>query len=264
MRDLTVTDREKILATAWSKLGVAENPPFSNKVEFSAWYGITGPWCAMYVSWCFYKALGYSPFPASSSKGFAYCPSGVNWFKDHKKWADKSVRPKRGWIVFFDFIGRPSHVGIVLDVLPDGRLHTIEGNTNGSGSRDGGSVMEHYRSTNQVVGYGIMDFIEDKPKWQFPVWPGYILQRGQKSQDVGVLKLLMISAGYRRFISTKGPDLYEFGAGTEAAVKKIQLDRNAMLKMQPNYDPKDLWLVTGKVGPKTWNFICWLVGNKQR
>jgi hypothetical protein len=52
---------------------------------------------------------------------------------------------------------------VVLDRRPDGRDHNVEGNTNGSGSRTGGSVMEHYRSTASLVGYGVINFASTAP-----------------------------------------------------------------------------------------------------
>lgn len=165
MTDPTVNDREAVLALAWSQRGVHESPPFSNRVLYSRWWGFPGPWCAMFVSWCFYETLGYSPFPATTSRGFAHCGTGAEWFRRNGRWASRRTRPERGWLVFYDFGGWPNrgHVGIVIDVLPDGRLHTIEGNTNGGGSRDGGSVMEHYRSTRTVVGYGVLNYAAVTP-----------------------------------------------------------------------------------------------------
>lgn len=152
----TIEVREKIIARAISQLGVVESPPYSNNTPYTKWYGITGPWCAMFVSWCFYFA-GF-PLKISTSKGFAYCPAGVDWFKRNGAWASRSVKPKRGWVVFYDFIGRPSHTGIVEGVATDGRIVSLEGNTNASGSRTGGAVMRHYRSTSSIVGYGVINY----------------------------------------------------------------------------------------------------------
>ena len=55
-----------------------------------------------------------------------------------------------GDILFFNFIGRTSHVGIVEANRGDG-LITLEGNTNGSGSRDGGAVIRHFRSWSSGI-----------------------------------------------------------------------------------------------------------------
>lgn len=153
----TVDVREKIISTAISQLGVSESPAYSNNTPYTRWYGIMGPWCAMFVSWCFYMS-GF-PLRITTSKGFAYCPAGVDWFKSNGAWARNTVTPKRGWLVFFDFIGRPSHVGIVEGIATDGRIVCLEGNTNASGSRTGGSVMRHHRQVaSGIIGYGIINY----------------------------------------------------------------------------------------------------------
>lgn len=152
---------DRVIQVAAAEIGVHEDPPKSNKTPYTRWYGITGPWCAMFVSWVLHHA-GF-PIAVTTPKGFAYCPYGVTYFKQQGAWADKNTKPKRGWIVFFDFpndgVNRVSHVGIVEGVLADGRIATIEGNTNGAGSRTGGEVMRHRRSVaGGIAGYGIVDY----------------------------------------------------------------------------------------------------------
>lgn len=144
---MIAADVEAVIAKAHSQVGVAENPAYSNRTPYTRWYGLIGPWCAMWVSWVFWHA-GYPLPPIRTTKGFAYCPDIVNWAKKNGTWRASSSNyvPKRGDIVLFDFIGRPSHVGIVIRMLADGRVQTIEGNTNGSGSRDGGAVVIHNRN----------------------------------------------------------------------------------------------------------------------
>lgn len=48
--------REKAFAEAVKHLGVKESPPDSNRVLFSDWYGIVGPWCAMFVTYAYAQA----------------------------------------------------------------------------------------------------------------------------------------------------------------------------------------------------------------
>lgn len=133
-----------LLTVARGELGTAENPPYSNRVRYSAWYGLVGAWCDMFVSWC----------ADQSGNGdvigrFSYTPSHEAWFRS--KGREVPIRGAQpGDIVFFNFIGRTSHVGIVEANRGDG-LVTIEGNTNGSGSRDGGSVMRHFRSWSSGI-----------------------------------------------------------------------------------------------------------------
>lgn len=133
-----------LLAVARSQLGQSENPPYSNRVKFSDWYGLVGPWCDMFVSWC-----GAMSGNGDAIGKFAYTPSHEAWFRSRGR--EVPVRDAQpGDIVFFNFIGRTSHVGIVEANRGDG-LVTIEGNTNGGGSRDGGSVMRHFRSWSSGI-----------------------------------------------------------------------------------------------------------------
>lgn len=133
-----------MLDIARSQLGVSENPPYSNQVLYSDWYGMVGPWCDMFVSWCAAQSGN-----AEAVGRFAYTPSHEAWFRSHGR--EVPIRDAQpGDIVFFNFIGRTSHVGIVEANHGDG-LITIEGNTNGSGSRDGGSVIRHFRSWSSGI-----------------------------------------------------------------------------------------------------------------
>jgi len=142
---------EQVIATARSQIGYSESPRGSNRTKYGIWYSMNGvPWCAIFQSWCF--ALAGSPLPRiSSTKGFSYVPDVQAYAKRTGTW--KTRNPKRGDLVLFSFGGRRAdHVGLVQGVLPDGRIHTVEGNTNAGGSRTGGSVAEAYRRSG-IIGY---------------------------------------------------------------------------------------------------------------
>jgi peptidoglycan hydrolase-like protein with peptidoglycan-binding domain len=62
---------EAALKVAREYIGVKENPAGSNRVLFSEWYGVTGPWCAMFVTYCMVKA-GSKTF--ERARRYAYCP----------------------------------------------------------------------------------------------------------------------------------------------------------------------------------------------
>ena len=150
------TEMDRIIARAESQLGVSESPAGSNRTPYTDWYGTVGPWCAMFVSWCF--AHEGNPLAASTSKGFSYTPSGAAWFKSQNRW---TATPARGHVVFFDFPGddvnRISHVGIVTAVNADGSIDTVEGNTDEKGGRTGGKVMRRRRKIG-IVGYGVPNY----------------------------------------------------------------------------------------------------------
>jgi Putative peptidoglycan binding domain/CHAP domain len=148
-----------VLDKARSQLGVHEVPYGSNKTPYTVWYGMTGPWCAMFVSWCL--AMAGNPIPITTAKGYAYCPYGVDFYKKKGAWAGVGTRPKPGWVVFFNFPGdnvnRVSHTGLVEGIASDGRIICLEGNTNGAGGRTGGMVMRHHRRSG-IVGYGMIAY----------------------------------------------------------------------------------------------------------
>lgn len=113
-------------ASDW--IGTTEQPPGSNVVPgITDWYGMTGPWCAMFVSRVFYDAG--LPLPAQTPKGFAWCTAGRDWFRDQGRSFDDPRQALPGDVVFFDWDGAPylDHVGIVVENRGDD-LVTIEGN----------------------------------------------------------------------------------------------------------------------------------------
>ena len=39
------------LLRAQGELGTKEHPAWSNRCKYTEWYGMTGPWCAMFCTW---------------------------------------------------------------------------------------------------------------------------------------------------------------------------------------------------------------------
>jgi len=147
---------DKALHVASGYIGVREQPAGSNKVMFSEWYGMTGPWCLMFLTYCFVKA-GSKSFIKGSK--YAYCPYLLTDAKASRN--GLRVIPKTdartGDIVLFDWNrdGTADHVGIV--VMPPAKkkatFTTIEGNTSGTNPSDGGMVATMSRVTSDVIAF---------------------------------------------------------------------------------------------------------------
>lgn len=141
---ITATDGQ-IIAVARSQIGNVGGQPYWS------WYGYANrvAWCACFVSWCA-NECGY--IEAGIIPKFASCANGVLWFKSHGQWADASIEPAPGMLIFFDWNrdGHSDHVGIV-EKCENGIVHTIEGNTSDS-CRERSYAVGHY----QIMGYGVV------------------------------------------------------------------------------------------------------------
>jgi hypothetical protein len=239
---------QDVLDIARSDLGYTESPPGSNRTKFGDWYGATGPWCAMYVSHAFYVAG--LPLPAQSSKGFCYCPDGLDWFQQNGRLVQT---PQIGDVVFYHFNeghAGANHVGIVEGVGAD-VLTTLEGNTGGS-DLNGGGVMRRNRPLGAtVIGFGRPAYDAaaattttagpPAPPPSFPAFPGRMLTL--TSPYTTGNDVLQVQAQLHR-IGIGGADGQPlkadgiFGPDTRASVKKLQTQ-----KALP---------VDGIVGPVTW------------
>jgi hypothetical protein len=109
------------------------------------------PWCAAFICWLVREAI------EGEDISFKRPQTAGAW--DFENWARKQVskgvelrKPtnediKAGDIVVFTF----SHIGLaVKDIDSSGYVTTIEGNTNGAGSREGGSVLEKKRHVSCI------------------------------------------------------------------------------------------------------------------
>lgn len=145
---------DAIVKAALSQVGNAGGEPYWS------WYGFNSrvEWCACFVSWCF-NECGY--LDTGTAPKFAGCVGGVEWFRSHGQWADNSVNPSPGMIVFFDWNdpngasgpqdGEADHVGIV-EKCENGIVYTIEGNS-GDACRRNQYPVGYY----EILGYGILN-----------------------------------------------------------------------------------------------------------
>lgn len=155
------TGVQKMINVAKHELdwGFAEDNS-NNLTPYGQWYGIQGgAWCAMFVSWCAYQAgiLG------SKVPRFAYCPYGVNDYRDKGKFYSRSggYEPRLGDTIFFwnSSEGVVGHTGIVVGVTST-EVITIEGNAN-----DAVRIKKYDRTNTYIHGYGCNDGVEtSKPR----------------------------------------------------------------------------------------------------
>ena len=145
---------DAIVKVALSQVGNVGGEPYWS------WYGFNSrvEWCACFVSWCF-NECGY--LDTGTAPKFAGCVGGVEWFRSREQWADNTVEPAPGMIVFFDWNdpngasgpqdGEADHVGIV-EKCENGIVYTIEGNS-GDACRQNQYPVGYY----EILGYGILN-----------------------------------------------------------------------------------------------------------
>lgn len=98
------------------------------------------PWCMSFVTAMGRQSLGHAwPLPITAS-----VQEAVDWAEAHEVLRES---PSRGDLLvsWYNSLNRFGHVAIVLEVLQDSRIKTIEGNTNLDGSREGYGVFERIR-----------------------------------------------------------------------------------------------------------------------
>ena len=236
-----------VLQIATGEIGTVESP--INLNMYGKWYGMDGvQWCAIFVSYCFYRAG--LPLPATEAKGFAYCPSGVEWFRSKGQFFDE---PKVGDVVFFDWYKDAHacrdnndeecsdawHVGIVESVNADGSITSIEGNTDKKGSGNGGEVMSKQRFPGVWYGFGRPAYSgqvispQDTPPWQ----GRYITLTSSytKGEDVRLWKQQMIARGWN--LGSGADDVFDRRA--DEVLRKFQAEKG--------------FKVDGIIGELSWN-----------
>jgi hypothetical protein len=139
------------LKKAVSQIGVKESPPNSNRCRYTDWYGMIGPWCAMFVSWC--DQLGDQP-TKSFVKGsrYAYVPYIVSDARLGLNGLSVTSSPKPGDLICYDWDksgAEHDHVG-VFEKGTAADWQAIEGNTSTSDNSNGGEVMRRHRSSQDA------------------------------------------------------------------------------------------------------------------
>ena len=149
---------EKMVSLAREEIGVSEVDgtncgPKVDEYKAATWLDADKgwPWCAAFICWLIREAI------EGEDIKFSRPETAGAW--DFENWAKRQAsngvglrKPtnediKAGDIVVFTF----SHIGIAIaDIDSSGYIKTIEGNTNGAGSREGGSVLEKNRHVSKI------------------------------------------------------------------------------------------------------------------
>ncbi len=146
---------QRALEIAVTQIGQEEHPRGSNwghpVQDYLASVGIYFPaaWCAAIVFWCYEHAsqqLGYSnPLPKTGGVLHMYAQSPSS---------HQPMLPEPGDIGVMDFGGGLGHM-FFIESVQGSILHTIEGNTNTDGSREGYAMERKTRGIKnpRIKGY---------------------------------------------------------------------------------------------------------------
>jgi hypothetical protein len=151
----------KIIELARKEVGVEEIDgtncgPRVNEYKAATWLPADKgwAWCAAFVCWLIREAMAQTGIKETAR--FKRPQTASAWgFENWSLEQDGTTRTKKphrgdilpGDIVIFKF----SHIGIATSA-PDaeGFVHTIEGNTDSDGSREGGAVLEKRRHASRI------------------------------------------------------------------------------------------------------------------
>jgi len=142
------------LQIAITQVGKEEVPRGSNWGPTVQGYlnsvGITfaASWCMAFVYWCYVQAskqLGVvNPMTKTGGVLNEYTHEQLN----------QVHTPQVGDIFIMDLGNGLGHTGIIESIATDGTLHTIEGNTDSAGSRNGYQVARRIRkAAHPIIGY---------------------------------------------------------------------------------------------------------------
>ena len=146
--------RQKALASALKKEGLTESPWGSNRNWLTRWYygnNTAAPWCAISVTHSYIEA-GSKAF--TKGRDFAYVPYmeyAAATGRGFTRIGKNEVEP--GDMVTFNFDGGVAdHVGIFVKWINkvSGTFVAIEGNTDAAGGAEGGEQMRRNRTMGLV------------------------------------------------------------------------------------------------------------------
>lgn len=147
---------DRAIAKARTYVGVEEHPPESNIVLFSTWYGLIGPWCAMFVTYCLVSA-GSNLFARGSR--YAYVPYILDDARRGGLGLQLTSSPRHGDLALYDWDrdGVADHVEFFDRFVGAGAQFTsVGGNTTSGSSGDqsnGGQVAARTRNRSDVIAF---------------------------------------------------------------------------------------------------------------
>lgn len=218
----------RVLEIARQYIGTIEKPV--NRTIFGEWFGWNGvAWCAIFMS--FVHWFAGVRFPAiQKDKGTASVVSLVEHAKKTGQWRLKSsgYKPKPNDIIIFWFTTRPDHTGVVEAYLADGRVMSIEGNTNATGSRTGGMVARLFRRSG-IYGYICVD------------------NEVQAGVDLVALRkwLAAVTLNKLKEVRTRVPTDNTYDADIKTIQDALNIGQNAKLTVDGVYGPATFMNVAG-------------------
>jgi hypothetical protein len=147
MNNLTI----KTLEVAKSQLGVREATGHNDGATVEKYQKSVGAhkgdaWCMAFVYWCVSQAAVFYGIRNPLVK----TPGVLRQLETTL--CKRTTVPTAGSIFIIDFGKGLGHTGFVVSVVGD-VIHTIEGNTNDDGSREGIGVFARVRKTNTIKAY---------------------------------------------------------------------------------------------------------------
>jgi len=148
---------QKLVELALTQVGVSEVNGSNTGPQVDVYKSATNlpphepwPWCAAFICWLFRECMkgGNYTFTRPTTAG---AWDFANWSRKQDNSTQTKDLPgmdiQAGDIVIFKF----SHIGLAIGA-PDknGNFFTCEGNTDGAGGREGGSVLKKQRHIGKI------------------------------------------------------------------------------------------------------------------
>lgn len=167
MSPTTSTLTQQALETAITQLGQKEDPIGSNRGPMVDKYLLAVglkpgyAWCQAFVYWCYATAAAQrsEKCPAIRTAGVQDCwrktPQAQRITRRDALADLTQIKPGYQFVMLFS--GGMGHTGIV-EKVEGSFIHTIEGNSNSNGSREGVAVVRHIRSLTDNALQGFIKY----------------------------------------------------------------------------------------------------------